>query len=50
MSLNINTFLKEFTRCAIASFIDFFSDYDHVKLNSKYKDMTTFIIPLGLFR
>ena len=30
--------------------IDFFSDYDHVKLDSKYKNMTIFIISLGLFK
>jgi hypothetical protein len=50
MPLNINTFLKEFAEYVIISLIDFFSDYDHVKLDSKYKDMTAFIIPLGLFK
>jgi hypothetical protein len=47
---NINTFLKEFVGYVIASFIDFFSGYDHVKLDFKCKNMTVFIIPLGLFR
>jgi hypothetical protein len=50
MPPNINTFLEEFAGCAVASFIDFFSGYDHVELDFKCKDMTTFIIPLGFFR
>jgi hypothetical protein len=50
MPLNINTFLEKFAGCAVISLIDFFSDYDHVKLDSKYRDMTIFIIPLGLLR
>jgi hypothetical protein len=50
MPPNINTFLEEFVGCAVTSFIDFFSGYDHVKLDFKYKDMTAFIIPLGLLR
>jgi hypothetical protein len=50
MPLNINTFLKKFVRCAITFFINFFSDYDHVKLDSKYKNIIIFIIPLGLLR
>jgi hypothetical protein len=50
MSLNINTFLEEFVRCAMVFFIDFFSGYDHVKLDFKYRDMTTFIIPFGLLK
>jgi hypothetical protein len=50
MSLNINIFSKKFAGYAIIFFIDFFSDYDHVKLDSKYKDIITFITPLGLLR
>jgi hypothetical protein len=50
MPSNINTFLEEFARCAITSLINFFSGYDHVKLDFKCRDMITFIIPLGLFR
>jgi hypothetical protein len=50
MPPNINIFLKEFAGCAVASLINFFFGYDHVKLDSKYKDMTVFIIPLGLFK
>jgi hypothetical protein len=50
MSPNVNTFLKEFARYAMASLIDFFSDYDHVKLDFKYRDITAFMIPLDLFK
>jgi hypothetical protein len=50
MSPNINTFSEKFARCAIISFIDFFSGYDHVKLNFKCRDMTAFIIPFDFFR
>jgi hypothetical protein len=50
MPLNINIFSKEFAGYAMAFFIDFFSDYDHVKLDFKYKNITAFIISLGLFR
>jgi ABC-type glycerol-3-phosphate transport system permease component len=50
MPLNINTFLEEFTECAIAFFIDFFSGYDHVKLDFKCKNMIIFMISLGLLR
>jgi hypothetical protein len=34
----------------MTSLIDFFSDYNHVKLDSKCKNMTAFIIPLDLLR
>jgi hypothetical protein len=50
MPPNIDIFLEKFAECAMASFIDFFSGYNHVKLDSKYKDIITFIIPLGLLR
>jgi hypothetical protein len=50
LSPNIDTFSKEFAGCAIAFFINFFSGYDHVKLDLKCKDMTAFITLLGLFR
>jgi hypothetical protein len=50
LSPNINIFSEKFIRCVMTFFINFYSGYDHVKLNSKYKDMTTFIIPLGFFR
>jgi hypothetical protein len=34
----------------MAFFINFFSGYDHVKLDSKYRDMIAFIILLGFLR
>jgi hypothetical protein len=50
MPLNINIFLEKFAGCAVTSLIDFFSGYDHVKLDSKCRDMTVFIISLGLLK
>jgi hypothetical protein len=50
MPLNINIFLEKFAGCAVTSLINFFSDYDHVKLDFKCRNMTAFIIPLGLFK
>jgi hypothetical protein len=50
MPLNIDTFLEKFAKCAVTSLIDFFSGYDYVKLDSKCKNMTIFIISLGFFR
>jgi hypothetical protein len=48
--LNIDIFLEEFAECAVAFFIDFFSGYDHVKLDFKCRDMIAFIISLGLLK
>jgi hypothetical protein len=50
MPLNVNIFLKKFAGYVIISFIDFFSGYDHVKLDFKCKDMTAFMISFGLLR
>jgi hypothetical protein len=50
MLLNVNIFLKEFAGCVVIFFIDFFSGYDHVKLDFKYRNMIVFMISLGLFR
>jgi hypothetical protein len=50
MPLNINTFSEKFIEYVMAFFINFFSGYDHVKLDFKCRDMITFIIPLGLLR
>jgi hypothetical protein len=47
---NINTFLEKFAGCAMTSLINFFSDYDHVKLDFKCKDMTIFMTLLGFLR
>jgi hypothetical protein len=50
MPPNIDTFSKKFIKCAVTSLIDFFSDYDHVELDFKCRNMTIFIISFGLFR
>jgi hypothetical protein len=50
MPPNVDIFLEEFAGCAVAFLIDFFSGYDHVKLDFKCRDMIVFIIPLGLLR
>jgi hypothetical protein len=50
LPLNVDIFSEKFVKCVITSLINFFSGYDHVKLNLKCKDITVFMIPLGLFR
>jgi hypothetical protein len=50
LPLNVNIFSEKFVGCAVISLINFFSGYDHVKLDLKCKDMIIFIILLGLFR
>jgi hypothetical protein len=50
MPLNINIFLKKFAGYAVTSLIDFFSDYDHVKLDFKCRNIIIFIISFGLLR
>ncbi len=47
---SINKFFKEFTKYIIASLIDFFSDYNQIKLNKKNRNLTTFHTPIGLLR
>jgi hypothetical protein len=47
---NVNTFSEKFVGCAVIFLINFFSGYDHVKLDPKYKDMTAFMISLGLLK
>jgi len=46
----INEFFEEFTGCVIASLIDFFSNYNQIKLNEKSRDLTTFHTLIGLLR
>jgi hypothetical protein len=50
LSLNINIFLEKFTGCAIIFLINFFSNYDHVKLDPKCRDIIIFIILFSLLR
>ena len=47
---SINEFSEEFTRYIIASLIDFFSNYDQIKLNKKSRNLTTFHTPIGLLK
>jgi hypothetical protein len=46
---NINTFSKKICKMRCNLFYRFFSGYNHVKLDFKYRDITVFIIPLGFF-
>ena len=45
-----NKFSKEFAGYTISFFIDFFLDYDQVKLDEKSRDLTAFMTPLGLMQ
>ena len=47
---SVNEFFKKFAGYIIASLIDFFSDYDQIKLNKKNRDLTAFHTPIGLLR
>src|SRR6266498_847018 len=46
----VNEFFKKFIGYIIASLIDFFSNYDQIKLNKKNRDLTAFHTPIGLLR
>ena len=46
----IDRFSEEFAGCVIASLIDFFFNYDQIKLDKKNKDLTAFHTPIGLLR
>ena len=46
----VNSFSEKFTNYAVTSLIDFFSDYDQIKLDIKFRNITAFITPIGLFR
>ncbi len=47
---SINEFFKKFTDYIIAFLIDFFSNYDQIKLNKKSRDLIAFYISIGLLR
>jgi len=47
---SINEFFKEFAKCIIAFLIDFFSNYNQIKLDKKSKDLITFYILIGLLK
>ena len=44
---SINEFFEEFIKYIIAFLIDFFSSYDHIELDEKSRDLTTFHISIG---
>ena len=46
----VNSFSEEFAGYAVISLIDFFSGYDQIELDVKSRDMTAFMIPIGLLR
>jgi hypothetical protein len=48
--LSTNEFAEEFFGYAIASLINFLSEYNQVELDFLNRDMTAFIIPFNLFR
>ena len=43
LSLSMNDFFENFARCMIVFLVDMFSDYNHVKLAEKSRDLTRFM-------
>ncbi len=50
LPLSADEFSEEFSGCTVASLIDFFSGYNHVKLDKGSRDPTSFMTPLRLMR
>ena len=50
LPLFIDKFSEEFTGCVITFLIDFFSNYDQIKLNERSRDLITFHTFIGLLR
>jgi len=50
LSPTINEFSEEFNNYTITSLIDFFSDYDQIKLDEKSRDLTSFHTPIKLYK
>ena len=48
LPLYANKFSKEFIGYKVISLVDFFSSYNQLELNIKSRNLTAFIIPLGL--
>ncbi len=46
----INEFSEEFGNYIIISFIDFFSGYDQIKLDEKFRNLTSFYTFIGFYR
>ena len=47
---SVDEFLEDFTGCANASLVDFFLGYNQVKLAAMFRDLTAFMMLLGLLR
>ena len=47
---SVNEFSEKFTKYIITSLIDFFSDYNQIKLNKKSRNLTTFHTLIRLLR
>lgn len=50
LSPSINEFSKNFVECFIVLLIDFFSNYDQIKLDIFNRDMTAFMTSIELLR
>ncbi len=46
----VNEFSKKFDNYIIISLINFFSGYNQIELNEKFKDLINFHIPIRLYR
>lgn len=49
LPLLTDEFFEEFADYTIFSYIDLFSDYNHVEIDKKHQNHTTFIITLILY-
>ena len=47
---NCEKFFKKFVKIIISLLLNFFSDYDQIKLHSDFQNMTVFMIFLELFQ
>ena len=50
LSLNYEDFMKDFADMIMSSLLDFYADYDQMKLNEESRDMTVFQTSLRLLR
>jgi len=48
LPLYANEFSKEFAGCKVISLVDFFFRYNQLELDIESRNLTAFIIPLGL--
>ena len=48
--LNCEDFTKDFADMTVSSLLDFYTDYDQMKLNEESRDMTVFQTFLNLLR